>query len=157
MAASADSHRWCSQITERPPPHTPPNPHAAALHHAITVGNGIIPFSVMKVCTESQGSVGFHYPTPVLQCTWTSECSSIQSWALCNLFLYQYDLAGIHRECAGGRFFRKSSREPLLLRVTTDVWVKFTVATNLTALMVNYFFKAHTHFYKSNKGVTFCL
>lgn len=118
---------------------TPPNPHAAALHHAITVGNGIIPHSVMKACTENQRSVGFHYPTPVLQCSWTSECSSIQSWGLfviyfCINMIWLVSTENVQEE----DFFRKRSREPLILRATTDVWVKHTVAANLAALMANW-------------------
>ncbi len=57
-------------------------PHAAAMHHAITVGNGIIWLLVVKGCTEDQKSVGRHYPPPLLHCILMSECSSIWSWGM---------------------------------------------------------------------------
>lgn len=56
--------------------------HAAAVHHAITVGNGIIKLIVMKSFTEDQNSVGRQYPPSPLYCILMSECSSIWSWGM---------------------------------------------------------------------------
>lgn len=60
----------------------PPPLHAAAVHHAITVGNGIIKLIVMKSFTEDQNSVGRQYSPSPLYCILRSECSSIWSWGM---------------------------------------------------------------------------